>query len=267
MGLTVNQIIILHSHEPDDRPTSEEVAQQIKFVGFQKNYPDMVQLIPVPNRAKLFEVLAEIKEHTKEWLKPLIHFEMHGSPQGIGLAEEPDIVTWEELKEPIREINITFKNKLFVSLATCYGGSFLDLYEFYKPCPFYGYVGPMIEVDAEVLEMCFVDFFTTLLQTDNVEHALYAIQKSLLSPSGQGQFAFTNCDQYFEKLVNIFKRQIENKELMQEWLDDLMVRGSAMFPDVPTEIQKDIFLKRLNRENLNQTMNEWRKTFFHENIG
>src|SRR5690348_121526 len=108
-SFTINQVIILHSLEHGDVPTYEEVARQINYVVLRKNFPEFVQLLHVPNRAKLFEELEGINQHTKNWLKPLIHFEMHGSPNGLGLAEENDIVTWEELKEPIRKINITFK--------------------------------------------------------------------------------------------------------------------------------------------------------------
>lgn len=266
MVVCANHILILHSHKSNDRPTSEEVARQISYVALRKNYPEFVQLIPVPNRAKLFEVLEEIKDHTKDWLKPMIHFEMHGSPDGLGLSEESDIVTWEDLKEPIREINIISKNNLFVSLATCYGADFLKLYEGWKPCPFFGFVGPMIEVGERDLENSFCEFFTTLLQTDSFQDALFAIQKSLLSPTGQGQFAFTNCDLYFNLQTQQFKKQIANKELMNDWLEDLMIAGRTMLPDVPAEFQRIIFANKLSPKNLEQTFNGWRKTFLHQEL-
>jgi hypothetical protein len=265
MGFTINQIIILESHRPGDRPTSNEVVQQIKFVGIKKRYPEMVQLIPVPNRQTLFSVLDEINAHTNDWLKPLIHFEMHGSPEGIELAEEVDVMTWLELKEPIREINITSKNNLFVSLATCYGGHFLKLYECYEPCPFYGYVGPMVEVDAKALEDSFVIFFTTLLETNSVPKALAEIQLSLLSPSDQGQFSFINCDDYFNKLMVVYNKQISDEKVMKDWLEALMIRGRQMHPTTNDKILKAAVENHLSPENLSTIVNDWRKIFLHQN--
>ena len=82
-------------------------------------------------------------------MRPMIHIEMHGSKDGLWLSEENTVLSWEELKGPIRHINIESKNNLFFFLSTCYGLISWTYTNVGNPALFYGYIVPLFEIDGK----------------------------------------------------------------------------------------------------------------------
>ena len=59
---------------------------------------------------------------------PILHLDMHGSPEGFA-KDSTDIIKWERLSNKITELNQACKGQLFLSLNVCEG---LYIYCFIK---------------------------------------------------------------------------------------------------------------------------------------
>src|SRR5688572_22519897 len=94
----------------------EDLLRRITYkIDFLKS-----SLIRVENKIDLFTELEKIKSLAlKGGHFPYLHFEVHGSIKGLVLPSR-ELVTWLELSNRLREINIIIRNNLFVSFATCF---------------------------------------------------------------------------------------------------------------------------------------------------
>lgn len=113
----------------------------------------------VSDSETLFHLLEDLADAAKKGVKPWVHFEMHGEVAGLKLMNG-ELVEWKQLTKPIRIINVNCANNLFISLATCFGAYFLNIYHrFDLPAPFYGYVGSETSLWPDALIVNFTEFF------------------------------------------------------------------------------------------------------------
>lgn len=84
----------------------------------------------------------------------LIHFEIHGSNDKEGLVlADGSLVPWKELVELLRPINIATCNKLFITLATCFGRFMYLGVDPNLKSPYQAYISASREVKVyEILE-------------------------------------------------------------------------------------------------------------------
>jgi hypothetical protein len=106
------------------------------------------------------------------------------------------------------------RNNLFISLATCYGANFLYIYDLWKECPFYGYVGPISEVDTRDVENSYSAFFEALLDTQNFDFAIQALRQT--KETNSSSYLFATCHIFFEHLVRKFGGDRKNSRIQRE---------------------------------------------------
>src|SRR5690606_20885054 len=114
-----NKICILQSLDAKERQTGDEVYRVIKHTCLK--HPIFHSITSLNSSRDLFSALENIKlQSTHERIIPYIHFEIHGAKEGFWMNNN-EIIPWEQLKQPLLEINKLTRNNLFVSLATCFG--------------------------------------------------------------------------------------------------------------------------------------------------
>lgn len=260
--ITINQIIIIQSLSATDRKIAEEIELRIKYTSPKVKLHDFAQIVDTPTKEVFFSALTEIKTAVKSGMRPMIHIDMHGSEDGLWLSEETTVLPWKELKEPIREINIASKNNLFFSLSTCYGANFIDLYECSKPCPFYGYIAPLFEIDVRKAEAVFCDFFETLMLTGNIKTAIQKIQDT--EPEISSTWVFINCDEYFRKLLMVQQEVYSDQNNIEKTIQRLLPLAQRRLKnDMPIDSLREILKTTLSKDFLNPIFESWRKTFLH----
>ncbi len=265
-GIKFNVIYVIQSLAQDERQTGSEIALQIRLACIKRGIEPLDELIPVENRASFFEAIEAILESIKDGARPYIHFEMHGSPAGGLSLSNGEHISWQELKEPMREINIACANNLYVSLATCHGANFLDMYkgELDKPCPFFGYIGADKEVNAVDFESSFTFFFQTLLTEDNLTNAIMALMTAL--PDNRANYIFIDCHDYHKLLMEHWDNEYGSIAGRIKYSKYLQQRAIKEYP----HIKKSNRVKRreLDRlafgSHLDDLLVEWKKIFLHE---
>src|SRR4029079_6640356 len=75
----------------------------------------------LPDAAGFRAAFLGLNDHVRAThLFPVIHIESHGSADGLVLASG-ELVSWDELVNLLRPINVASRLNLFVSISACYG--------------------------------------------------------------------------------------------------------------------------------------------------
>jgi hypothetical protein len=121
-------------------------------------------------RSKLVALAANLEDHG---IIPVLHFECHGSEDGLHLASS-ELVTWDELRDLLTPLNIACGLNLFVSLAACHGDRLATAIRLTEPAPVWGLLGPRTVEKSGFLSTFFCTFFVHLLKYNDPRAALVA---------------------------------------------------------------------------------------------
>lgn len=104
----------------------------------------------------------------------ILHLEMHGEENQRGVVlNSGELMTWLELGDRLRNINIATHNNLMVTMATCYGGWLLQTISPLLQAPMYFMLGSMNkegENENDLLE-AYTVFYETLFDTFQIGDA------------------------------------------------------------------------------------------------
>lgn len=153
MGPTNRMVTAMESH-----------SNEIGF-GFQH--------IPISSCSKLIALLDELALHADEHnMKPLIHFDTHGNKNsGLFVSGEEKFMSWGDLAEKLRIINVYTKNNLAVVGATCYGLHAIKPINLNTATPFYLLLSPEDEVSVGYLEDNIPSFYRSLFELGSIDSA------------------------------------------------------------------------------------------------
>jgi hypothetical protein len=99
----------------------------------------------------------------------LIHLEMHGSSDLNGLILADDsLILWTELTELFRQINIKMCDKLFITMATCFGRHLYKGGNAKLKSPYSGYISASNEVLVDEVMRDYTILFESLIETRNI---------------------------------------------------------------------------------------------------
>ena len=209
-----NKIYILESLKKDEKQTGTELHDDVILRRSWQKPNLLVEIIKLESKNDLIELLIKIKEEClSNEIIPFIHFELHGFNKGIALKNN-DKILWSEIVPIIREINITSKNNLFISVAACKGGNIQHEIKITEPCPFRGFIGPMEDIATEDLLISFTNFFDELLVSNNFDKAIDRLNQN--NNSGV-IFHYLSSESFYKIVLDFhFKELIRNPKNHEE---------------------------------------------------
>jgi hypothetical protein len=216
--LEFNKIYVIESLREKDIKTGQSLFNDtIKRRLEQKELFDNCELLMPTSKVSFFECLEHIRNETiLRLVNPIIHFELHGSKEGIQVNNN-DIITWDELQFKLTEINFISGCNLFITMATCYGGY---IYSVIKPnlrSSFWGFVGAFdIVYGDEILEN-YSSFYDEFIQTLNINKAVKALNNS--NSSGKSRFKFQNTEFSFNLAYNNYEKKYLTEEIVEKRLN------------------------------------------------
>ncbi|HEY4289900.1 MAG TPA: hypothetical protein VGN00_22520 [Puia sp.] len=205
------------------------------------------QLVRVLSLEELVRELRNIGERCSgQEIFPYLHFEMHGSRDGVHLASE-ELYRWEELCSFLSEINAITGNNVLVSLATCHGAFIMKAIDILGTIPFFAFVGPVVEISAGEIRADWQNYFETLLDTRDIGKAIIALN---LNNAGAPYFFYTG-EQIFDIISGIsldFHKEKEYRELRLNFLHNLTTK----YPEIAKHYSSEEidFLLRNHVENM-----------------
>lgn len=199
-GFNFNATYVFNSLRVNERDTAEELFNDvIKVRGYQ--LPELsTHLIDVPDRDTLFAELGKINTKCKnEGECPIIHLEMHGNKQGVGMRSG-EFVMWADLKGALTNINISCNLNLFITLAVCKGSYLMQLINPLEPAPFWGIVGSFETIKNYDLLVRYSGFYDSLLTEFDFNKASLALYEQ--NPSLPTDYRFINAEMTFKNVIH-----------------------------------------------------------------
>lgn len=179
-GFGFNTIWVIDSVPDGERKTGEELYEFLCLKNLRdRNF--IIEFIKVQDRRSLFESLERVKSKLLEKGQiPLLHFDMHGSAEGLQL-KSGDFVRYEELLPLLREINILTQHNLFLMVAACEGVYFIRILigNLSKPAPFWGICGPAVEIYPDDVIKGYSAFYDEVLTSGDLNAALEKLKQAI----------------------------------------------------------------------------------------
>lgn len=240
-----NKIIVIQSLSIGEIQTGENLYNDLLRWESEKNPKLLSEFIPVNSKIQLISTFARIKNDIiTNGNSPFIHFEIHGSDKKDGLVlNSGELVSWIELADCCREINLISQNNLTVSLATCYGAHIYGALHLSKPTPFWAFIAPWEEVETGDAEVSFYAFFETFLKGLQLHEAVKALNEFNQLPY---RYFFYDAEEIFNRVYSKYEEDNFSPEgfrkrvltLIGDALSNHDVRNRFTIPEIKLMIEK-----------------------------
>ncbi len=102
---------------------------------------------------------------------PILHLDAHGAEDGVALVPSGEIMSWSELAQQCRAINVACANNLLVTTGLCFGLLAITAVDIKQATPFFAVVGPEVTVSAGDVD-AFGSFYVQLLEHGDADRAM-----------------------------------------------------------------------------------------------
>ena len=168
-----NRIYVVESLLAGDEKTGTQLHNDLlRWQGYKYNGFESVLLEP-KTKIEWSRMMGDILADTQnKGIRPIIHFEIHGSTKKDGLVlASGELVLWEEIGAILTEINIASKMNLFISLAVCHGAYLLTQYHLDQRAFCFGVLGSFDPLPVDDLKIRFYEFYEELFSTFDIVKA------------------------------------------------------------------------------------------------
>lgn len=167
----------------DGRTEGRTLSEALSLAGTDSCYS------MVTNRELFYEALrsrmiAAIERFPTK--SPILHFSMHGSPDGVALTNG-DFVTWDEMRSALSGLNSIMTRGLLICMSSCFGGAGCRMAMHEEDAqPFWALIGNSGSPTWADAAVAYVTFYHQLFKGSTVENAVAAMQVA----SGDNNFAY-----------------------------------------------------------------------------
>lgn len=168
-----DSVLIVESLRPENRKTGFDLhASTLKPLAQRESLRAEIRVVSSVRELRV--ALYHAAEYTRMGHAPILHLEMHGSKEGLELANG-DIMLWKELAPALTEINIASRMNLLVVAAACHGWHLSDALRPTSQAPAWAIVGPPDSVSAGSVYDAMTEFYSRLIVDAALMPALYAM--------------------------------------------------------------------------------------------
>jgi hypothetical protein len=154
--------------------------------------------------------------------RPILHFEVHGGPEGIELKNKT-IVTWKRLSDWLSKFNVASDFNLLVIFSCCDGIHQINTLSTEAPSPFAAMVGCQGRAHTEELLSGFEAYYAEILASGSLSKAVSVLQMHMQKSSAE--FVFFPAEKAFVMAASqVF--------LTNQTRNDLMQRLSVLRPKI-----------------------------------
>jgi hypothetical protein len=217
----IKHIVVIQSLFDEDKKTGEElyndtIRMQIEYIQAQ-NIKMKHSFHNIENKEALIDILKFYGVNSAYMQGGIvIHLEIHGLDNLEGLIlKNGSTISWEELSDLFRDINVNTFNKLYITMATCYGRYLYKGVDSKKKSPYSGYISASQEVTTGEVMEDFTLLFQSLIGNNN-------LVKSYLELDERGSnFYYKDSKRIFEEnFQSVIEKLKTDKSLKNEILKD-----------------------------------------------
>jgi hypothetical protein len=198
-GFSATKAVVIYSLEPHEVNTGKIVADYIRQAALNSNISFPVELIKVENYLEFLQV---IQQQTYQAAltgdKPLIHVECHGHPHDGLEFENASTLSWPQVADALRELNIATRFNLMSVFSACFGGYFLGQMGVVEAAPCWGLVAPTDEINPAEIIAGFRVFYDVLFRYGDATVAINSISMVRVE---NGRWFGQGAEDWFERTV------------------------------------------------------------------
>ncbi|MDQ0064254.1 hypothetical protein [Chryseobacterium lathyri] len=172
-----------------------------------------------PNSAIFFEILKKLTENYRDFDDGLlIHFDIHGDKNKKGLIlESNELIPWVDLINLLRDLNVLLKNKLYLTMTTCFGRYLYLGVDFKLKSPYSCYISSSLSVGEIDAYENYGILFNKLFDTGNLIDAY-----NEMDDTDNKIFYYKDSETTFENAFNSLYKKLTNDDspLKKEALDN-----------------------------------------------
>ncbi|GAB1369943.1 hypothetical protein MASR1M45_00010 [Candidatus Kapaibacterium sp.] len=232
-----NKILVIESLREEDMHTGQQLYSDT-LENLCKQNDIASEIILVGTRQELLTALIGVQADCPNGVKPILHFEVHGSEDRNGLILQPpnELVTWAELKKLTKDINDYCNNNLTIVMAVCYGFEAIKEVNILESTPYYALIGPVESVSAGFICDKFPSFYKIIVENLNLNDAFQVIQENYSMYLSESLFvnvlskyfiqycSGTGKDRRIKDLMKKLKKKQKGKKLNYKKLKELAER-------------------------------------------
>lgn len=214
----------------------EVISIRCKFADIKSDF------ISVNSAKELENKLLSIKEECNQNnIKPIIHFEIHGKSDGLGLVlKNNNYISYLDLTELLRKINIACQNNLFITLAVCHGAWIMQNVLLSKPCPFVGIIGSFETILNKDLYLRYTEFYSEFLLSFDFEKS-FRILKNVNNDIPSSYRVLNTKDLFIESYTDYINKDTSDEGIKQRLKTIYDGTGGTMIPTHSNKVKKFLF--------------------------
>jgi len=238
----VRNIIVIESLI-DERLTGRELYDDIISSKIETGHkPITHKFYSVSTKTELIDVI-KYYEFNASGLNGgiLIHLEMHGAKDKTGLIlSEKSLITWKELVDLFRPINIVTCDKLFLTMATCYGRNLYKGVDPYKKSPYSGYISASKAIYPSEIVAKYSILFEQLIDLGNLVAAYLKMEET------ESNFYYKDSKRTFEDSFQSYTDELmNNPEKKAKFIEDSIKEVKQAGQPTPDDKMVDSVLKQV----------------------
>ncbi len=168
--LLVNSLLWIRSLGVDELNPSRRMVEDVEPLAAAQGFGFEEHV--VGDRAEMLALLAEIATRAAAGLRPILHFDCHGSrADGLLLKPSGDYLSWAALADALRAANVATANHLCCVFGVCFGLRMSFELRLSKPSPYYLTIAPEQEVSVGILEDRTAAFYRDVFASGNITRA------------------------------------------------------------------------------------------------
>ncbi len=230
--LKFTKIVILESLPDGDFKTGKNLSEDLPFVGIKNNLPIPVEYFAIDTKSDLMLKIHGLRSEAENGTCPILQIDAHGSDDQTGIMlSSGELVTWSEMEDELRQLNVATRCNLLLVSATCFGMFSASMVAVANRAPFWAVVGPIGESSAgEILDTLRVFYSKLLAQAEPGEVVSAFVGTGLRAVTAE--YIFVKSYKYLVKNLNPTippSKQEFNSLLNQYFMVDLYSENEAKF--------------------------------------
>lgn len=197
-------IIILESIPKNERQTGKELYEDILRYKPFTNGTVFCNYINLVTKEEFKNHMLHIHSQLKCGDLITLHFETHGSDEGIVLASG-ELIKWNEFYDLIRPINIHIGHLLVVVMSMCYSIAMLSSICLTDRAPYRAFICTTREMYPNELYEGFISFYEKYTNLLDVFNALKALQGEISDSNGNSPFQLLSSEAVFDETLSVYR--------------------------------------------------------------
>ena len=242
--LNITKLAFVESLSEMDGHTAANLAKVVGAELTAAGAGPVLEVFRCSGLAGFREIVASLVAETERGHHPLLHIECHGNETaGLEFADG-SMVSWQELMNILRPLNIATELGLIVVVAACWGGSAIDGVNLTQPAPCFALIGPSQGLWSnelfDALRIFYLDVTLVRTPTDR------AVETLTRAPLEAGGFLVVSMREWFRQVVvGYLNQQMSLKERKAQALRQYIKARAEGMPHLDLTYWKRHYLRTM----------------------